>query len=200
MLAESEDGLIALVKKSALAGRLAKVGALPEVDGEALVKRFGTDAPAVYVSPGQIEIKDDTLRLHYGIGCVARNAAGQAAARKGDGNTIGLYQIIEGVVALAHGARVADYNWVVVDAKPIHDELLAKNNLHVAVVTVRTAGWIDMPPALDEAALADFIRFRADYDLEPFETAEEHSKWVGDPPDHGTSVPEVSETVTVQTP
>jgi phage gp37-like protein len=198
MLAECEDGLVALVKNAALGQKLATVAALPEIDGDNLVKRFGAEAPAVYVAPGQIALRDGELYLNYGIGCVARSSRGQEAARKGDGKAIGLYQIVEGVAAIADRAVAGNVNWSVVGIDYLADAQLAQNGLQVAVVRVRSSGWIALPPALDEAALAAFKTFRADYDVEPHESSAEHAKWAGDPPNHDTTAPEVSETTTLQ--
>lgn len=198
MLAECEDGLISLVRNSPLGLKLATVGALPEIDGDNLVKRFGAEAPAVYVAPGQITLREGELYLHYGIGCVARSSRGQEAARKGDGQAIGLYQIVEGVAAIADRAVAGDINWSVVGIEYLADATLTQNGLQVAVVRVRSSGWIGLPPALDEAALALFKTFRASWDIDPHETAAEHAKWAGDPPDHTTSAPDLSETVTLQ--
>lgn len=198
MLAECEDGLVALIRNAALGQKLATVAALPEIDGDNLVKRFGADAPAVYVAPGQITMRDAELYLHFGIGCVARSSRGQEAARKGDGMAIGLYQIVEGVASLVDRGVAGDTNWSVIGIDYLADNLLAQNGLQVAVVRVRSSGWIGLPPALDEAALAAFQTFRASYDIEPFESTAEHAKWAGDPPNHTTSAPDVSETVTLQ--
>ena len=198
MLAECEDGLIALVRNSPLGKRLAVVGALPGVDGDALIRRFGAEAPAVYVAPGQIEARGGEVHVHFSLGCVARNSRGQEAARKGDGMAIGLYRIIEGVASLADCATAGGINWSVIGIDYLNEATLMDNQLHVAVVRLRSSGWIPLPPALDEADLADFKTFRASYDIEPHDSADEHRKWAGDPPDHATSASEVSETVTVQ--
>lgn len=197
MLAECEDGLVALVKNSLLGKKLAVVSGLPEIDGPDLVNKFSTEAPAVYVAPGQITTSDGSMFVSFSIGCVAKSARGQEAARKGDGMAIGLYQIVEGVAALVDRATAGDINWSVTGINYLTDPLLSKAGLHVAVVMARSSGAIEIPAFLDEAALADFQTFRADYDIKPFETAAEHAKWVGDPPDHTTSAPEVSETVTL---
>ena len=198
MLAECEDGLVSLVKNSPLGLKLATVGALPEIDGDNLVKRFGAEAPAVHVAPGQITLREGELYLHYGIGCVARSSLGQEAARKGFGKAIGLYQIVEGVAAIADRAVAGDINWSVVGIEYLTDALLTQNGLQVAVVRVRSSGWIGLPPALDEASLALFKTFRASWDIDPHVSATEHVKWAGDPPDHTTSAPDLSETVTLQ--
>ncbi|MDR2187031.1 MAG: DUF1834 family protein [Azonexus sp.] len=198
MLAECEDGLIALIKNAPLGQRLAVVGALPGVDGEALVRRFGAEAPAVYIAPGQIEVKEGACRLYFALGCVARNSRGQEAARKGDGMAIGLYQMVEAVAALADCATAGGINWSVVGIDYLNEATLADNQLHVAVVRLVSSGWILLPPALDETALAAFKVFRESTDIEPHEGQAEHRKWAGDPPDHTTSAPDVAGAVILQ--
>jgi hypothetical protein len=197
MLAECEDGLIELIKGAALGQRLSTVCSLPDIDGDNMVKRFGSEAPAVYVSPAQIKVREGMWMLYFGLGCVARSGRGQAAARKGDGLAIGLYQIVEGVVALADRAFAGGINWSVGGVDYIQDATLANNGLHVATVLVQTSGWIELPELLDEAALAPFERFRPSYDIEPFDPHPEHEKWAGDPQDLSTSAPEVTETVSI---
>lgn len=198
MLAECEDGLLALVRTSVLGRRLATVAALPEIDGDSLIKRFGAEAPAVYVAPGRITLRDGEMTLAFGLGCVARSGRGQEAARKGDGVAIGLYQIVEGVAALVDRAVAGAINWTVVGIDYLSDAGLANNGLQAAVVMVRSSGWIPLPEALDESSLADFQTFHADYDIEPHADASEHAKWVQEPPDLTTSAPDVSETTTLQ--
>lgn len=197
MLAECEDGLIALVKSAPVGKRLATVAGLPDLDGSNLVTRFGSEAPAVYVAPGTFGVKSGYATPRFGLACVASNSRGQEAARKGDGKAIGLYQIVEGVAAILDAGTAGGVNWSVIGVDFVADETLYKSGLHVAVVRVEAAD-VELPPALDEATLALFKTFRADYDADPHESAAEHAKWAGDPPDHTTSAPDLSETVTLQ--
>jgi len=198
MLAEAEDGLIALIKTAALGQKLTTVASLPEIDGANLVGRFGAEAPAVYVAPSGFVVADGEARPRYGFACVARNPRGQDAARKGDGKAIGLYQIVEGVAALADSGTAGELRWRVTGVDFVPDEALFKAGLYVAVVRVEAAGAVPLLPLLDPALLDDFETFRASYDIAPHASAAEHAKWAGDPPDHTTTAPEVSETVTVQ--
>lgn len=197
MLAELEDGLVALVKASALGQKLATVAGLPDLDSISLVKRFGAEAPSVYVAPMDFTVANGEADVRFGIACVARNSRSQEAARKGDGKAIGLTQIIDGVLSIFDGGKADGVVFYVTGVSFQADEAFYGAGLYVATVAIEAEG-VELPPALDEALLADFKTFRASYDIEPHETAAEHAKWAGDPPDHTTSAPDLSETVTLQ--
>lgn len=197
MLAELEDGIVALVKASALGQKLATVAGLPDVDSASLVKRFGAEAPAVYVAPMDFTVTDGEADVRFGIACVARNSRSQEAARKGDGKAIGLAQIVDAVLAVMDGGRAAGTVFYVTGVSFQADEAFYAAGLYVATVAVEATG-VELPRALTESALADFKTFRASYDVEPHESATEHAKWAADPPDHTTSAPEAAETVTLQ--
>jgi hypothetical protein len=49
-----------------------------------------------------------------------------------------------------------------------------------------------------EQALDDFNTLFAQYDLEPHTTAEEHNKWLQEPADYSSTVPDLTETIIVQ--
>lgn len=197
MLAELENGLVALVKNAALGQKLATVAGLPDLDSASLVKRMASDAPAVYVAPMDFTVADGSADTRFGIACVARNSRGQEAARKGDGVMIGLTQIVDGVLALMDGGVADGVVFYVTGVSFQADEAFYAAGLYVATVAIEARG-VELPPALDDAALATFQTFRASYDIEPFASAADHVKWAGDPPNHTTSAPDVSETVTVQ--
>jgi len=197
LLAEIENGLVALVKTSALGQKLATVAGLPDLDSASLVKRLAADAPGVYVAPMDFDINDGYANPRFGIACVARNSRGQEAARKGDGKMIGLAQIIDGVLAIMEGGKADNLVFRVTGVSFQTDEAFYSAGLYVATVAVEARG-VDLPDALDESALSLFKTFRASYDIDPHESAAEHTKWAGDPPDHTTSAPEVSETNTLQ--
>lgn len=198
MLVEAEDGLIALVKNSPLGRSLAKVDSLPDLEGDSLVERFASDAPAVYVVMASFPIAEGSATLKGGIACVARNSRGHAAARKGDGKAIGLYQIVEGVVALVEGKRLGDAAWRVTGVDFMADEKLYKAGLYVGVIRIETAAAVPLPPALNEAALDSFNTLHADYDIPPHVSGAEHAKWLQEPPNHGASAPELTDQQTLQ--
>lgn len=197
MLAELEDGLVAMIRTSALGGKLATVAGLPDLDSAALVKRFGAEAPAVYVAPMDFTVADGAAAVRFGIACVARNSRSQEAARKGDGKAIGLAQIVDAVLAVMDGGCAAGTVFYVTGVSFQADEAFYAAGLYVATVAVEADG-VELPRAIDDSTLALFKTFRASYDVEPHESAAEHAKWAADPPDHTTSAPEAAETVTLQ--
>lgn len=198
MLAEAENGLIAHIKTAALGQRLRQVDSLPDLDADSLVKKFATDAPAVYVSAAPFQVSDGSARLKFGIACVARNSRGFDAARKGDGKVIGLYDIMESVASLVDGASIADLSWRVTGGDFLSNEALYKAGVYAGVVQVEMVGASPLPSALDESALADFQTFHGDYDVDPHQAPAEHDKWLQEPPDHSTSAPELSDTIILQ--
>lgn len=196
MLAEAEDALVAAIKAAPIAQKLKQVDTLPDLEGDSLVNKFATDAPAVYVAPAEsFAIKDSMMSVGFGIACVARNAAGQAAARKGDGKMIGMYQIAEIVGALLDGFKAADVPLYATGISIMNDEKIYKAGLQVAVITLQ--GQAPLPASIDPAALNDFITFNSQYDIDPHVSAAEHAKWVQEPPNHGTSAPELTDTLTL---
>lgn len=197
MFAEMEIGLVDLVKNSALKSRLNAVDTLPDGSEDNLVARFASDAPAVYVVAGKpINAGNGTLVVSFGFACVARNARGHDDARRGDGNVIGMYQIMEGVLGLAENANAGGYSWRVSDVGFMNSDKLWNAGLTVCVVTVETTA--SMPYGIDESELSDFKTFHADIDIEPFETTAEHTKWKQEPPDYSISKPELQDTVIIQ--
>lgn len=200
MFAEMEAGLVLMIEQSALKQKLAKVDTLPDADGDNLVVRMAADAPAVYVVAGHpYKVESGVLSVPFGLACVARNARGHEEARRGDGKTIGLYQILESVLRLAENGRAGGYVWRVAGVEFMSDDKLIKAGLTVGVVRVETTAAI--PAGFDEAALAalsDFTTLRADYDIPPHVTAAEHGKWAGDPQDFTASKPELQDTQQLQ--
>ena len=197
MLAEAENGLIALIKAAPVGVRLREVASLPDLDGDSLVKKFFADAPAVYVAPGSFKVEDRIAMLKFGIACVARNSRGHAAARQGDGKLIGLYEMMEAVAGSFDGAVINECGWHVTSCDFLNDEKLYAAGVYAGLVQIESYG-VTLPSGFDVDALGDFIRFHADYDIPPFENAEEHDKWKKEPPDYNNSKPDVSETSIVQ--
>lgn len=198
MLAEAENGLIDYIKARPLGAKLREVASLPDLDGDALVKKFANDSPSVYVTPGSFQVRDQIAFLKFGIACVARNSRGHQAARQGDGKLIGLYEMMELVASALDRANVGGAGWFVTGCDFLNDEKLYNAGVYAGVVQIESPG-VTLPSSIDSDLLSDFVSFHADYDIEPFETAAEHDKWAQEPPDYTTSKPEVSETSTVPT-
>lgn len=139
MLAEIEQSLVAYIKASPLAARLRQVEALPDLDGDSLVAKFGADAPAVYVAMGGGDLGQGMAAPTVGIACVARNSRSPQAARQGDGMQIGLLQLVEEIVALIDGAFIDVCHFHTLRWDPVASEALYRKGLHTAVVQVMTA-------------------------------------------------------------
>lgn len=203
MLAELETGLVELIKTSPLGQRLRQVDSLPDLEGDSLIGRFVSDAPAVYVALGSFRVAGGYARPKFGIACVAKNSRGHQAARHGDGLAIGLHEMLEATMALMDGAKVAvgiddQVAFEVVSCDLITSEALYQKGVYAGVVQLQTAADVPLPAVLDEAALADFETFHADYDVDPHQVPAEHDKWLQEPADHTTSAPELSDTLNLQ--
>lgn len=197
MLTEVENALVAAIKAAPLALKLKQVDTLPDLEGDSLVSKFATDAPAVYVAPAaSFAISNNVVTVGFGIACVAKNAGGQAVTRKGDGKMIGMYQIAETVAALLNGFKTADVALYATGISIMNDEKIYKAGLQVAVVTLQ--GIAELPSSIDPAALNDFITLNSQYDIAPHVSTVEHNKWKQEPADHGTSAPELTDNLTVQ--
>jgi len=140
MLAEIEQSLVAYIKASPLAARLRQVEALPDLDGDNLVAKFGADAPAVYVALGGGELQDGMAALTVGIACVARNSRSPQAARQGDGMQIGLLELVHEVVSLIHTAYIDDCSYLVIRWDPVASDALTRKGLYAPAVQARPAG------------------------------------------------------------
>lgn len=201
MLVELETGLVALIKESPLARRLRKIDSLPDLDGDSLIGRFTSDAPAIYVAMGSFPIKGGYARPKYGVACVAKNSRGHHAARHGDGTVIGLQEMLDAAMTLLNGAAVqVGENRVVFEVTgcdQLASEALYQKGIYAGVVQVQTAAEVILPPFLDESSLADFETFNADYDIEPHQDATEHDKWLQEPPSYSTSAPDMSDTLSL---
>lgn len=199
MLAEIETDLVALVNGSIIKPKLRETGTLPELDGEALVRKFASDAPAVYVAPAPFQIASRVMTVNFGMACVARNARGHEAARRGDGQVIGLYDMIEVLSGLVDGARTPSITWTATGVDFLSDEKLYQAGVYVGVIRLR--GQIELVAPIDAAALAalaDFKTFNADYDIDPHQPQAEHIKWAQQPPDYTASRPELTDTPQIQ--
>lgn len=202
MLADLELGLVALIRNTPLAQRLRQVDSLPDLDGDSLIGKFVSDAPAVYVALGSFPVRGGYARPKFGIACVARNSRGQAAARHGDGVVIGLQEMLDSVMSLIDGAQVEtgdmSATFEVTSCDLVTSEALYQKGVYAGVVQIQTAAALRLPAPVDADALAEFQTFHANYDVEPHQPASEHAKWLAEPPDHSTSAPELSDPLNLQ--
>ena len=198
MLAEIETGLVALLNNSELGKRVRQVDSLPDLEGDSLIGRFLTDAPAIYVALGSFPVASRYARPKYGIACVARNHRSHQAARHGDGVTIGLYEMLDAVMEMIDGASVNyseedTVSFEVVSCDQIASEALFQKGVYAAVVQIQSIS--EIPFAGVTERLADFKTFHADYDIDAQQSSAEHNNWLREPPELGSSAPSVSDTL-----
>ena len=134
------------------------------------------------------------------LACVAKNSRSPLAARHGDGKAIGLLAMMDAVTSLLDGQVIGDCTWNVTGGDFMHDDVLYKAGVYVGVIRIETAAPLATEPALDIDGLPDFLSMYADYDLPPDAGSTEHDKWLSEPPDHGTSKPELSDQLQLQQP
>lgn len=208
MLVELETGLVALIKASTLGQRLRQIDSLPDLEGDSLIGRFATDAPAVYIALGSFPIQRGYARPKFGVACVARSSRSQQAARHGDGVAIGLQPMLDAVMILLDGATVSYGNdgeggptqtvgFEAVACDLVSSEALYQKGIYVGVVQIQASADVSLSAFLD-GDLADFKTFAADYDIDPHQASTEHDKWLQEPPDHSTSAPDLSDQLTLQ--
>lgn len=146
MLASIEQGLVAYLKDSPLADRLRQIDALPDLEGDSLVGRFGADAPAVYVAMGSGDLVERGMAAPIiGIACVTRNSRSPQAARQGDGMQLGLLQLVESILVLIDGAVIDERHYQALRWDMVASDTLYRKGLYVAVVQVRTAAPLPAP-------------------------------------------------------
>lgn len=194
MLAELELELIAAVNASSIAANLKEVAAMPDGDPETLVKRFATFAPGVYVVAGDIDFDGDAADIYFNLICCARNARGTDAARRGDAQTIGLYQMVDALTYEFNSLGTASAVWNAKSAMFGKGKVWAAAGLSIASIRLDTK--VTRMP-IDETSLDDFITFHGDYDIDPHQPHTEHLKWAEEPPDLTDSQPELTDTLTL---
>lgn len=153
-----------------------------------------TRAPAVYAVAGNAAFADGLMKIGFDLICIARNARSNDAARRGDGQTIGLYQMLDGLAAHLDCLRTSSTIWHTkslsfAKGKVWSDQGLSAGSLQLSAEVLQTG--------VDETALGDFVTFHADYDIDPFQPQTEHVKWAAEPPDLTASRPELTETITL---
>lgn len=198
MLAKIETEILDIIRADSLSKFLRQVDTLPVLDGENLVKRFGVDSPAVYFVMGDFPVADRNASLKGALVAVSRNATGHNEAKRGDGKIIGLYQMMDRLLALFASASTESANWKVTGGDFMQHEEMFKAGVYVGVVRIETLAPVELDPSLDVSTLDDFKTFAADYDLQPHEPKSEHNKWLDSPPDHSSSKPDLADVVQVQ--
>ncbi len=158
-----ERELVDHLKASVLATRVRRVETLPDLDANNLVKKFSNEAPAIYVSYAGGTHSQHVMERRFGIACVARNSRGHDAARHGDAQTIGLYELIDVVESLLDGTNTGTAAWSVRGDTEINAEKLFNAGIYGAVIDLQTR--VDIDNAVDESELDAFETFHAEHSM-----------------------------------
>lgn len=160
MLAALELELIAEIKNSLLGPRLKTVDILPRITPE-VIKTFAPSAPAVYVVTRDVRVNAHRAAATIDVLCLARNARGHVETRHGDGKTIGLYEIVDALLALTgpgskHGFKATAAR---IDTDPVWEA----SGLGAASLTIEVHETV--PAEIDADSLAPFLLFHAEHSL-----------------------------------
>ena len=194
MLALHENALIAaLANHRDIKPKVRSVGSLPRLFGEKLLQRYVADAPALYVVPGRIVMRDDEATLEFTVAGVVRNVAGHDKARKGDGIDIGCDHLLTMAIRAIHAHRLGECSWSAVSAEMADDELFDTAGISaVEIKFVSTALALDADfgeAQLDE--LDDFTHFHGDIDIPPTAGDIEYESWLQEPPTYPNGPPDL---------
>ncbi len=160
MLAELELELIEEIEKSLLGPRLKEKAVLPRLTPE-IVKTLAPTAPAVYVAARDLLVNGARTTVKIDILCLARNARGHVEKLHGDGQTIGLYQILSGLLALTGPGST--HGFKAIDARMDRAPEWEAAGLAAASLTVEVSAIV--PAEIDAASLAPFLLFHAEHSL-----------------------------------
>lgn len=192
-----EDALIAACR-AALGTRVRTVESLPGDWDEELFSRLFRAVPAVFVSFGGGPAgtgstqNQATIDARWTLIACTGHARGEAARRRGDSQQIGAYEMLMLVVPRVHGLVVPGVGGLrLVDLANLYSGTLDGKGLAVYVATFAMP--LSFELVADEALLAPFETFTAQYDLPPLTTEAEHRKWLAG--DYSTSRPDATDTV-----
>ena len=195
-----ENSLIALTE-TRLGKTIKKVDSLAgEFDTDTL-RRLVRQAPGVFWSflGGRLlqSPQDDTrLSAQWGMYIVTAHASGEKARRLGDQREIGAYDLIAQLVPYFNGMTLPGVGTLQLGrVQNLFNGTFEKQGVAVYAASFSLPMTLELPV---DAALDDFITFHADIDIPAFEDPAEHDKWLQEPPDHTTSVPDADQTITLE--
>lgn len=188
MLARAENALLQALRTHRDCKRLLRtMETLPQLPLEKLLNRYAADAPAMYVVPGRFTVQDDCATLRFSVACVARNVAGQAQSRKGDGIDLGTDHLVLLATRALHAHNLGGCNWNLEAGQAVDEDVFDQAGIAaVELQFVSTPVPLDADWAMQE--LDDFLLLHADLDS-THAGAAEHAKWVATPPDFSASAP-----------
>lgn len=186
----SERDLLDLIRQSAIGRYCRVVDVLPALTERGLLEALGKP-PAVFASVREVGLDGELATVRYGLWIIAQNFRGHQAARQGDGQAVGLYDLAEGVMAAILGAP----GYRLESFRPDAGEYSQQYGVHTGELTcsIRTG----LPESIDlPGRLAEFRTFHADLDIPPH-TPAAHAGWLTEPPDHSAAAPDAVDTVSL---
>ena len=121
------------------------------------------------------------------MAAIARNVAGHAQARKGDGIDIGVDQLMTLAARALHDQRIGSCTWLLTQGELVDDEIFFEAGL-TALEMVFEGTAVEVAPDWTADELNNFTQFHGDIDVAGSGGAE-HAKWLQEPPDFSTSAP-----------
>jgi hypothetical protein len=217
MLGKHEQALIeALRARPGIRKGVRTVGSLPLApDDRTMLQRYLSDAPALYVTDGQMRVHDDLAVLTFTVAAVVRNVAGNTQARLGDGVAQGVDRLLMLCLRSLHGRTVGEASWVVQHAEYADSAAFDAAGLTVMAITLEStpialpfalddpedaedaADEADLSTAAEEARVGQLQHVHLDLDLEPQASAEAHGRWLQEPPDHSPDAPDLQADVSL---
>lgn len=188
MLSEAE--LLDVIRQSAIARYCRVIDVLPSLTERGLIAAV-SKPPAVFASVRRFDADGEVGATKFSLWIVAQNFRGHQAARQGDGITLGLYDLADGVMAAILGSA----GYVLGGFVPDNGEYADKYGVHTGEITCSVKA--DLPQDLDLAErLTPFETFHADYDIDPT-TPAAYAGWLLDPPSTTLAAPDASDTQTL---
>lgn len=192
MFAIHEKAILEALRSLDATKRVATIQTLPKLFGDDLLRKYVADAPALYVVPGRIAFSTGQATMKFTVAGVVRNAGGHERARQGDGIDIGCDHLMLMALVALDGKRLGNCSWNAETAEMADDALFEKSGI-AAVEIVFVGTPIDTPTDMSDAAFAeldDFTRMHADMDIPPHASDDTRKKWLQEPPDNTTGLPD----------
>jgi hypothetical protein len=161
MLAELEQELLSEIKDSALGPRLKLVDVAPPVITIDIIRKMATTAPSVYIAARDLRVDGHRTSVTLDVLCLARNARGHVEARHGDGQTIGLYEIFDGLLALTGPGST--HGFKATGGRMDRDPAWSESGVAAAVLSVDVQETV--PSEINADTLAPFVLFHAEHSL-----------------------------------
>ena len=179
LIAQAEDALLTAVD-AALPGVLRQMASIPGGWTLERLQQALQFAPGVYVAfvGGKPADGDWMMNLHgrFELYAVTKEPIEQFRRRGGPGLQIGAYDIIEALAPAIHGMLFPGFGTAkITDVRNLFNEPARSMGGTVYGLA------LDLPINIDKTTppnLGDFLHFRADYDIPPFDTAAHHEQWI----------------------